>query len=202
MRYLLFFSAFLFCQISRGLDTDTTITKNKVKTVKRDTPTVKVHSPRKAAILSAVLPGLGQVYNKKYWKVPLVYLALGTSAGFFIYNRQEYIDARDAYRNKLDNNPENDADMPDKFKPVDPESIRRYRNGVRQYVDYSVLAFILCWGLNVVDAAVDAHLKSFELTENLTLHVNPYINPAAGSSGLQFVFDLGKKRNKLSNISY
>ena len=167
-----------------------------------DTPVMKVHSPRKAAILSAVVPGLGQVYNKKYWKVPLVYIALGTSAGFFLYNRREYIDARDAYRNKLDNNPDNDADIQDKFKPVDPESIRRYRNGVRQYVDYSVLAFILCWGLNVVDAAVDAHLKSFELTENLTMHVNPYINPAVGSSGMQLVFDLGKRKTKLSKISY
>jgi hypothetical protein len=202
MKYLLLLSALFFCQLTSGFDTDTIIPKKIIKNKKADTPVVKVHSPRKAAILSAVVPGLGQVYNKKYWKVPLVYIALGTSAGFFIYNRREYIDARDAYRNKLDNNPDNDADIQDKFKPVDPESIRRYRNGVRQYVDYSVLAFILCWGLNVVDAAVDAHLKSFELTENLTMHVNPYINPAAGSSGMQLVFDLGKRKTKLSKISY
>ena len=187
---------------SKGLDMDTIIPKKIFKNKMSDTAVVKVHSPRKAAILSALVPGLGQVHNKKYWKVPLVYIALGTSAGFFLYNRNEYIDARDAYKNKLDNNPENDADMPDKFKPVDPESIRRYRNGVRQYVDYSVLAFILCWGLNVVDATVDAHLKSFELTENLTMHVNPYINPTAGSSGMQLVFDLGKRKSKLSKISY
>jgi hypothetical protein len=177
MKYLLLLSALFFCQLSWGLDTDTIIPKKVIQNKKTDTPAVKIHSPRKAAILSAVVPGLGQVYNKKYWKVPLVYIALGTSAGFFLYNRREYIDARDAYRNKLDNNPDNDADIQDKFKPVDPESIRRYRNGVRQYVDYSVLAFILCWGLNVVDAAVDAHLKSFELTENLTMHVNPYFTP-------------------------
>jgi hypothetical protein len=202
MKYLLLLSALFFCQLSWGLDTDTIIPKKVIQNKKTDTPAVKIHSPRKAAILSAVVPGLGQVYNKKYWKVPLVYIALGTSAGFFLYNRREYIDARDAYRNKLDNNPDNDADIQDKFKPVDPESIRRYRNGVRQYVDYSVLAFILCWGLNVVDAAVDAHLKSFELTENLTMHVNPYINPGVGSSGMQLVFDLGKRKTKLSKISY
>jgi hypothetical protein len=202
MKYLLFFITLIFSQLSKGSDLDTIIPKKEVRIKKTDTPKVKVHSPRKAAILSAVIPGLGQVYNKKYWKVPLVYIALGTSAGFFIYNRSEYIDARDAYKNKLDNNPDNDADIPDRFKPVDPESIRRYRNSVRQYVDYSVLAFLLCWGLNVVDAAVDAHLRSFDLTENLTMHINPYINPVAGSSGMQLVFDFGKKKNKRSNISF
>lgn len=143
---------------------------------------------------SACLPGLGQVYNKKYWKVPLVYAALGTCVGFFIYNRNEYIDARDAYRNKLDNNPDNDILMPAKYQPVDPEAVRRYRNDMRQYIDYSVLAFVLCWGLNIVDAAVDGHLKSFDVSENLTMQVNPYIQPALGNGGIQLVFNLGNNK--------
>jgi hypothetical protein len=161
---------------------------------KNNATSKKEHSPRKAAILSASLPGLGQIYNKKFWKVPLVYAALGTCVGFFIYNRNEYIDARDAYRNKLDNNPDNDILMPVKYQPVAPEAVRRYRNEMRQYVDYSVLAFVLCWGLNIVDAAVDGHLKTFDVSENLTMQVNPYIQPALGNGGVQIVFNLGKNK--------
>jgi hypothetical protein len=157
-----------------------------------------VHSPRRAAVLSACVPGLGQIYNKKYWKLPLVYAGLGTCAGFFFYNVSEYNDARKAYQNKLDGDPSNDNNMPEKYRPVDPESIRRYRNGVRQNVDYSVLAFLLCWGLNVVDAAVDAHLKTFDLSDNLSLHINPYMQPANGSSGVKVLLDFGRKKNQTS----
>lgn len=165
-------------------------------TISKKTVTTAVHSPRKAAVLSACLPGLGQIYNKKYWKLPIVYAGLGTCAGFFFYNVSEYNDARKAYQHKLDGDPSNDNDMPEKYRPVDPESIRQYRNSVRQYVDYSVLAFLLCWGLNVVDAAVDAHLKSFDLSDNLSLRINPYMQPATGSSGIQLLLDFGRKRNQ------
>jgi hypothetical protein len=198
MKYLLLFSTLFFCQLSKGLDADTTISKTRKKNTLADTSSPKVHSPKKAAILSAVLPGLGQAYNKKYWKIPVVYAALGTCAGFFIYNREEYFQSRDAYRNKMDNDPSNDNLIPEKYRPVDPESIRRYRNGVRQYVDYSVLAFVLCWGLNVVDAAVDAHLNSFELGEDLTMHIQPYSNPVARTNGIQLTFDFGHRKNKIS----
>jgi hypothetical protein len=201
MKYIILFVLFICSEKSSAFTTDTSRTKKAVKR-QTDTPGLKIHSPSKAAALSGILPGLGQAYNKKYWKIPVVYAALGTCAGFFMYNRKEYIDARDAYRNKLDNDPANDNQIPEKYKAIDPESIRRYRNGVRQYVDYSVLAFILCWGLNVVDAAVDAHLQSFELSDNLTLHMNPYVNPQLGSKGMQLVIDFGKRKNKISNISY
>lgn len=200
MKYFLFFIALIICQLTMGFDTDTTITKTSEKNKATDTASHKVHSPRKAAIFSAVLPGLGQAYNKKYWKIPIVYAALGTCAGFFFYNREEYFESRDAYRNKMDNNPLNDDQIPEKYRPVDPESIRRYRNGVRQYVDYSVLAFVLCWGLNVVDAAVDAHLNSFELSENLTMKIQPYSNPVARTNGVQLMFNFGHRQNKISTI--
>jgi hypothetical protein len=168
-------------------------------TKEKDTTVRPQHSPRKAATLSAILPGAGQVYNKKYWKVPLVYAALGTCAGFIIYNRAEYIDARNAYRNKLDNDPNNDNQMPEKYRPVDAEAIRTYRNGVRQNLDYSILAFVLCWGLNIVDAAVDGHLKSFDVSENLTMNINPYLQPYTKSGGLQLTFDFrsGKKNHSI-----
>ncbi len=150
------------------------------------------HSPRKATIRSAIIPGWGQAYNKKYWKIPIVYGALGTAAGFFIYNRKEYIDARDAYRNMMDNDPTNNNLIKPKFQPVDPEAVRQYRISVRQYVDYSVLAFVILWGLNVVDATVDGHLKAFEVNDNLSLHINPSYSPQTRQANLGLVLKLGK----------
>ncbi|MFN5334669.1 MAG: DUF5683 domain-containing protein [Bacteroidota bacterium] len=197
MRYLILL-IFLICASHTWSSPLDSIPKRKGE----DTIIKKQHSPRKAATLSAILPGAGQVYNKKYWKVPLVYAALGTCVGFIIYNRSEYIDARNAYKNKLDNDPTNDDQMPEKYRPVDPEAIRTYRNGVRQNLDYSILAFVLCWGLNIVDAAVDGHLKSFDVSENLSLKINPYIQPSTRSGGMQLTFDFGKRKKYHSSITY
>lgn len=158
----------------------------------------KTHSPRKATLRSAILPGWGQAYNKKYWKIPVVYAALGTCAGFFIYNRSEYIAARDAYRYKMDEDPSNDGLIEKKFIPVDPEAIRQYRIAVRQNVDYSVLAFLICWGLNVVDATVDGHLKTFEVNEKLSLQINPGYIPQTKQTQIGLVFQFHSSKKNLS----
>ncbi len=165
-----------------------TIKKSVADTTKKKAE----HSPRKATIRSAIIPGWGQAYNKKYWKIPIVYGALGTAAGFFIYNRREYIDARDAYRYKVDTIAANDVLIKPKFQPVDAEAVRQYRIGVRQYVDYSVLAFLVLWGLNVVDATVDGHLKAFEVSDDLTMQINPTVNPITKQASVGLVFTFGK----------
>ncbi|RYF88277.1 MAG: hypothetical protein EOO00_11435, partial [Chitinophagaceae bacterium] len=141
---------------------------NKVKQV-------RVYSPGKAAIRSAIFPGLGQIYNKKYWKVPIVYGALGVTGYIFIDNIKTYRDYRNAYliryRSALPA-PNTDStgynDLDEIYKRISPESIRTARDRFRQYIDYSVLFFVLFWGLNVVDAAVDAHLKGFDVSPDLS----------------------------------
>lgn len=171
-----------------SVQTDTT-KKRAIETTKKKAE----HSPRKATIRSAIIPGWGQAYNKKYWKIPIVYGALGTAAGFFIYNRKEYIDARDAYRNKLDGDASNDYLIKPKFQPVDAEAVRQYRIGVRQYVDYSVLIFAVLWGLNVVDATVDGHLKAFEVSDDLSMQINPAVNPVTKQANVGLIFTFGNK---------
>lgn len=192
--FIIIILSLLLSLLTAAQQKDTSI-KTKIKpvpvtdSVKKITP----HSPRKATIRSAILPGWGQAYNKKYWKIPIVYGALGTCVGFFVYNRSEYKDARNAYRYKADNDPSNDVLIKPKFAPVDAEAVRQYRNGVRQNVDYSVLAFLICWGLNVVDATVDGHFKDFEVNENLSLHINPSYTPQTKQTQLGLVFSFGKK---------
>lgn len=155
------------------------------------------HSPRTAAIRSAILPGLGQIYNKKYWKLPIVYGALGVCTGVFVYNLNNYKDTRFAYRVKY-NMRVNQTDsalfsqINPLLKPLDEESLRYYRDQFRRDIDYSVLFFLVLWGLNVVDATVDAHLKSFDVGPDLSLQVKPGRSQLAGTSGLSVVLKIGK----------
>lgn len=173
--------------------------------VKKDTPlaktdpTIRIHSPRKAAIRSAILPGWGQIYNKKYWKLPIVYGALGVSGGIFFYNLKNYRDTRFAYRVKY-NMRVNGTDsalfvqIKDNLKPLSEESLRFYRNSFRRDIDYSVLVFVLLWGLNVVDATVDAHLKSFDVSPDLSLRLKPGYSEMAGTNGISLVLAFRDKR--------
>ncbi len=157
----------------------------------------RVHSPRKAAIRSAILPGWGQIYNKKYWKLPIVYGALGITAGIFSYNLYQYHNTRFAYLVKYNMRVNHtDSALYSQIKPylqpLSEESLRFYRNEYRRDIDYSALVFILFWGLNVVDAAVDAHLKSFDISPDLSLRIRPGYSEMAGTKGLSLVFTLGK----------
>ena len=149
------------------------------------------HSPRKAAIRSAIIPGWGQAYNKKYWKIPIVYAALGTSAYIFFDNINWYNKYRLAYSVSQDPNRTD-------ISKVDPrlvilieqgqeESLRYQRNNFRRYVDYSAVAFILLWGLNVVDAAVDAHLKSFDVSPDLSFRIKPGYSELGNTHGISLV---------------
>ncbi len=149
----------------------------------------KKFEPRKATIRSAILPGWGQIYNKKYWKLPLVWGALGTTAGIYFYNVKNYNLLKQAYIYRV--NGQDDLVDPD-YRNLSTESIRSYRNSFRQNVDYSVLFFVLFWGLNVVDATVDAHLKSFDVDDNLSLEIKPGYSPMANTSGISLVLNIGR----------
>lgn len=196
----LFTSPFLFAQAKEkkavAINDTVPVVVNKPAINKYDSAT-KAHSPRVAAIRSALLPGLGQIYNKKYWKLPIVYGALGTCAGVFLYNLGNYKNTRFAYTVKY-NMRVNRTDsalfsqIKPNLQPLSEESLRFYRNQFRRDIDYSALFFILLWGLNVVDASVDAHLKSFDVGPDLSLRVKPGYSELAGTNGLSIVLKIGK----------
>ena len=150
------------------------------------------HSPRKAAFYSAVLPGLGQAYNRQYWKIPLVYAALGITTGTFIINMDNYRTFRNAYRIRMDGN----ADTVDDYVGLYSDNgLKFLRDAYREYVDYSVLVFVLAYGLNIVDATVFAHLKDFNMSDDLSMKIVPTVinNQALGLS-LRFSIGGGKKK--------
>lgn len=155
----------------------------------------KAFDPRKATFRSAVLPGWGQIYNKRYWKLPLVYGALGITGGVYFYNVKTYRALKLAYILKSDTFPSNDNQIDPRFRNISANGIRSLRNSFRQNVDYSVLFFILFWGLNVVDATVDAHLKAFDVNDELSLQIKPGYSPLANTSGISLVLNIGKRNN-------
>ncbi len=169
---------------------------DSVKTVAVPDSVHKKHSPRKAAIRSALIPGWGQAYNKKYWKIPLVYTALGINAAVFNYNLKEYRKIRFAYQVLINQDTANYKNVAQELKPFidagDTYSLKNYRSEFRKNIDYSVLFFLLFWGLNVVDATVDAHLKEFDISDQLSMKIKPSFNALPNTVGLSFVFTIGK----------
>ncbi len=154
------------------------------------------HSPKVAARRSAMLPGWGQIYNKKYWKLPIVYGALGTCAVVFNYNLRWYKKTRFAYTVLFNKDVASYDKVDPKLRPLvdneQLESLKYYRNQYRRDIDYSGLFFILLWGLNVVDASVDAHLKSFDVGPDLSLRFKPGYSELARTNGLSIVLKIGK----------
>lgn len=160
--------------------------------------TTKAYNPGIATIRSAILPGWGQATNKKYWKIPIVYGALGTTGYIFFRNVKQFKEAKAAYANAIDNDPSNDSEIPQPYYSVkdQPERIKTFRNQVRQNIDYTVLFFIAFWGLNVVEATVDAHLKTFDVSDDLSLQIKPGYSPLANTNGISIVLNIGKTRSK------
>ncbi len=129
----------------------------------------KSHSPKRAALFSAALPGLGQVYNKKYWKVPIIYVGFGALAYSFQFNQSGYVKYRTAYKYRIDTDPLTIDDYP-KYSNADLEMLQKYYH---RYRDLSVIGIAALYLLNIVDASVDAHMFTFDVSDNLTLQLHP-----------------------------
>ena len=128
--------------------------------------------PYKAALYSAVLPGLGQAYNKKYWKMPILYGG-GVVIGFFLdYNNRQYKQYRDGFLALSDSDPRT-VPFSDRLDQTDYE---RATNYWRRNRDLLIISTVLVYILNIVDAHVDAHLGAFRISDDLSLNLDPSFN--------------------------
>ena len=148
-------------------------------------------NPRKSALYSAICPGLGQIYNRKYWKAPLVYAAVGTVIYFIAINYSGYNSVRNGISRLEDSDPNNNR-QPIIVRNFDLKkydlngedvthllSVKKY---FRQNLDISVLAGAIVYVLNIVDANVDANLYGFDVDEKLA------ISPIVNQSGIGVAF--------------
>lgn len=136
--------------------------------------TEKFHSPRKASLMSAALPGLGQVYNRKYWKVPIIYAGFGVAAYFLRDNLQnmDYYKSEIIARIDGDPNTVGTSDLP-------MASLEKALDDYTQWRDLSYISIAAIYILNIIDASVDAHLFYFDVSPDLSLNLSPYVAPLA-----------------------
>lgn len=179
----LFFASALFAQT----DTITTFQTDTISTAVIDTalttdslktPFYKnlwshdPHSVGRAALYSAIIPGLGQAYNGKYWKIPIVYGAIGT-AGYFIYYWYDFYDElKTAYIYRTDEDPLTIDYLYDYI--ATDEYLLQKVSQAKQYTDLMVVLTAAAYLLNIVDAVVDAHLYDFNVSDDLSLNLQPY----------------------------
>jgi hypothetical protein len=153
-----------------------TVSKSSKKTEQVFTDTSKVrkdsilpHSPRKAAIYSAILPGLGQAYNKKYWKIGII--VAGTGALIYSLNFSQGL--YKTYKSELIKRQQNLGDLNPEFNLYTDANLNELQSYYRKNRDLSLIGFALLYALNIIDANVDAHLFDFNVNEDLSLNLRP-----------------------------
>ena len=157
---------------------DTVVTNSKPA---KKTKEKKPHSPTKATIMSACLPGLGQIYNGKWWKVPIVYAGLG-GLGYLAYsNYYQYKSYLHAYEFKT-------GDLPDGVTLTEYETelanryadsqLQTYKESYRRDFELYTIITVAWYGLNIIDACVDGHLYTYDISDDLSFSIDPFLRPA------------------------
>lgn len=136
-------------------------------------PEISVHSPKKAAILSTILPGAGQVYNHQVWKVPVIYGGLG-ALGYFVYdNNRVYNDYLTQWKYLTDSN--SNTNVRPSLQGVSADALHNAFSSFRKYRDQCIIGVVLLYAANIIDANVYAHLYKFNV-DDLSVHFTPNYN--------------------------
>nr|WP_317166969.1 DUF5683 domain-containing protein [Winogradskyella ursingii] len=125
--------------------------------------------PAKAAFYSAIFPGLGQAYNKKYWKIPIVWGAIGTGVYFYVRNDKQFDRYRDAYKRRLAGFNDDEFSDANGNPLISDDGLIRAQQQFRRNKEVALLVTFGLYAFNIIDANVDAHLLQFNVDENLSL---------------------------------
>ena len=141
-------------------------------------------NPKKAGLYSALLPGLGQIYNRQYWKIPIVYAAVGFAGYYLVKNGSDYQSYRKAYIGRIGN-----SHPTDKYaNTYDITQLKQLQDDSKKYLDLTVLLSVVGYTLQVLDAVTSAHLKNFDISRDISMHVTPVITPQGIGFGLAVKF--------------
>lgn len=163
---------------SLNIDVETRSKETKLKPVK-DVPAYDALAPARAAFYSAVLPGLGQAYNKQYWKIPIAYGGLATTVYFYIRNDNEYNRFRDAFKRRLAGFEDDEF-----FGRVTDQGLIEAQRFYQRNKEISLLVTAAVYVLNIVDANVSAHLRQFNVSEDLSLQPDFRFDEFSGKTSL------------------
>lgn len=146
------------------------------------------HSPKKAVILSAIVPGAGQIYNRKYWKAPIAWAGIGAGVYFLQENTREYRRYRDAYIALVDDDPTTVDEFNGQYSA---QAVLNVTDTYRRWRDLSYIAIGAVYVLNLIDATVDAHFVRFDVGNDLSMRLGPSLDVAAfGATGLSLQLSL------------
>lgn len=140
-------------------------------------------NPKKAALYSAIIPGAGQIYTKKYWKTPIIYGGLLASAYYIKENNDFYQLYKNTYLNRVNGNNSDNLN----YTPAELEILTDH---YRRNREISILCFIGTYILNIVDASVSAHLFDYDVSDDLSLHIQPIYFSKENATGLLLSFNL------------
>jgi hypothetical protein len=182
LHYILIVCCFLLSFSSNAQEEVSIVTKDTLRAF------INPNAPAKAAFYSAILPGLGQAYNKKYWKIPLVYAGLGAGVYYYTWNQKKYHEFRDEYKRRLDGT--SDPNHPI-YGDVDNDRLIRAQQFHQRNRDLSALITAGIYILNIIDANVDAHLLQFNVNENLSISPDIHHNPIENkfNTGLRLSYE-------------
>lgn len=183
--------------ISLPSDSLVTILPNGDKMIKSLPPHSMGHSPHTATMYAAILPGLGQIYNKRYWKLPLLYGGVAALCYSIHFNGKHYKMYRNAYRDFIIGDPNNKSyedivihktnltveEVETTYRTWFTNVLNNKKNYYRRYRDLSYFGLIGLYVLQIVDAAVDAHFYTFDVSDDLSLQWQPTLTPDADGKG-------------------
>jgi hypothetical protein len=183
---------------------DTLVKADTLETTADTTFKYLKHSPTKAALFSMALPGLGQAYNKRYWKIPIIYAAIGVSAYYLRRNLKsynQYLKGYQEFSNNTDTSASTIARINDDVNKIPlinlytdkGRALQFYTNYYRNLRDWSYFAIALSYVLNIIDASVDAYFFYYDISDNLSVKVKPTILNTVGTYsavGVKLSFDI------------
>ncbi len=143
-------------------------------------------NPKKAGLYSAIVPGLGQFYNRQYWKIPIVYVGLATVGYFFVTDLKKYQSYRLAYIGRINNPYPTDPYVKTYPPPGGTEQLNQLQNDYNKYLDLSVMFGVIGYAMQVIDAVTGAHLKNFDISRDISMKVKPVVVPCGVGLGLVF----------------
>lgn len=183
-RILILLPVLFLCLAAKGQNLEVDSTRIVEMDQQMEQQQEEVHSPKKATLYSAILPGLGQAYNKKYWKIPLVYAGFGTLGYFIYWNNDNYQIMKQAYSDFTDDDPETNSHLDldgAQYYNLDKEpdatnfktNVAKQQDYYRRNRDLLVICTVGFYGLQIIDASVDAHFFDFDMSDDLTFNWQP-----------------------------
>ena len=178
---LCFLCAFQVCaQTAAALDSTTIRWEGKWSTPKERFQPI----PKKAILYSAILPGLGQIYNRQYWKVPIIYAGMAAAFIAYDFNNSRYQMYKKAYIARLDNNPSTSDEFVGLYTDA---NLKTLQDSYKRFADMTILFTAVGFAIQSLDALTAAHLKNFDVSKDISFRISPAVLPT-GQIGIAMIF--------------